>query len=168
MSVLLGDAAAPASWQCSVRRTASGMARSSLDHAHALQAGQVPHPAEVQGQHGQHGDLVGERLGAGDADFRAGVQIDAAVGLAGDAAADHVAQRQRRMPLALRFAQGGQGVGRLAGLRDGQDDGVAVDRRIAIAELARRIRPRPGCGRTPRTDIRRPGPRASWCRRPSG
>ena len=62
---------------------------------------QVPHPAEVQGQHGQDGDLIGERLGAGDADFRAGVQVDAAVGLAGDAAADDVAQRQRRMALAL-------------------------------------------------------------------
>ena len=40
------------------------------------------------------------------------------------------------MALALRLAQGGQRVGRLAGLRDGDDDGVAVDRRIAIAELA--------------------------------
>ena len=95
----------------------------------------MPHAAEVQGQHGQHGHLVGERLGAGDADLGAGVEVDAAVGLAGDAAADDVAQRQRRMPLALRFAQGGQRVGRLARLRDGQDDGVAVDRRIAIAEL---------------------------------
>ena len=40
------------------------------------------------------------------------------------------------MALALALAQGRQRVGRLAGLRDGDDDGVAVDRRIAVAELA--------------------------------
>ena len=43
---------------------------------------------------------------------------------------------KRRVALALRLAQGGQGVGRLARLREGDDDGVAVDGRIAIAELA--------------------------------
>ena len=95
----------------------------------------MPHPAQVEREHGQDDDLVAERLGAGDADFGAGVKIDAAVGLAGDAAADHVAQGQRRMSLALRFAQGGQGVGGFARLRDGQHDRVAVDGRIAIAKL---------------------------------
>ena len=33
----------------------------------------------------QDGDLRRERLGAGDADLRPGMQVDAAVGLAGDA-----------------------------------------------------------------------------------
>ena len=71
------------------------------DHARPLQAGQVAHPAEVEGEHGQDGDLVGERLGAGHADLRPRVEVDAAVGLAGDAAADDVAQGQGRMALAL-------------------------------------------------------------------
>src|SRR5439155_5993477 len=63
-------------------------------------------------------------------------QVDAAVRLAGDAAAHHVAQRQRRVALALALAQRGQRVGRLARLRDRYHDGVAVDRRVAVAELA--------------------------------
>ena len=77
-----------------------------------------------------------ERLGRGHADFRPGVQINAAVGLAGDRAADDVADRQRRMPFAFHFAQGGQRVGRFAALRDGEQQRVAIQRRIAIAQLA--------------------------------
>ena len=96
----------------------------------------MAHAAEVKRQHRQDRDLIHERLGAGDADLRAGVQIDAAVGFAGDAAADDVAEGQRRMALALRLAHRRQRVGRLAGLRQGDDDGVAVQRRIAVAELA--------------------------------
>ena len=89
-----------------------------LDHPAALQARQVAEPAEEQGQHGQDRDLRGERLGAGDADLRPGVQVDAAVGLAGDRAADDVADGQRPVPLPFRLAQGGQRVGRLARLGD--------------------------------------------------
>ena len=80
--------------------------------------------------------LRGERLGRGHADFRPGVQIDAAVGLLGDRAADHVADGQRRMPLALHLAQRRQRVGRFAALRDGEQQRVVVQRRIAIAQLA--------------------------------
>src|SRR5207249_6301452 len=40
------------------------------------------------------------------------------------------------MSFALRLAQGSEGVRGLAGLGNGQDNGVAVDGRIAIAELA--------------------------------
>ena len=64
------------------------------------------------------------------------MQIDAAVGLAGDRAADDVADRQRRMALALHLAQGGQRVGRFAALRDGEQQRVVSQRRIAVAELA--------------------------------
>ena len=35
-------------------------------------------PADEEREHRQHDALAGERLGAGDADFRAGVQVDAA------------------------------------------------------------------------------------------
>ena len=64
------------------------------------------------------------------------MQVDAAVGLARDARPDDVAQRQRRVALALRLAQRRQGVRRLAGLGNCHDDGVAVDGRVAVAELA--------------------------------
>ncbi len=77
-----------------------------------------------------------EGLGRGDADLRAGVQVDAAVGLLGDRAADDVADGQRGVPLAFHLAQGGQRVGRFAALRDGEQQRVVVQRRIAIAQLA--------------------------------
>ena len=97
---------------------------------------QMPQPAEIQGQHRQHDALRRERLRRGDADFRPGVQINAAVGFLGDRAADDVANRQRRMPLALDLAQRGQRVGRLAALRDREQQRVAIHRRVAIAQLA--------------------------------
>ena len=87
-------------------------------------------------QHRQRDALRREGLGRGDADFRPGVQVDAAVGLLGDRAAHDVADRQRRMPLALHLAQGRQRVGRFAALRDGEQQRVVVERRIAIAQLA--------------------------------
>src|SRR6516165_1361240 len=55
--------------------------------------------------------------------------------LARDATADDIAQRQRRVPLALGLAQRSQGVCRLARLRDSYDDRIAVNGRIAIAKL---------------------------------
>ena len=46
-------------------------------------------------------------------------------------------QGERVMAFTFRFAQGRQRVGRLAGLCDGEDDRVALHRRIAIAQLRR-------------------------------
>src|SRR5262249_5446647 len=126
--VTLGD---PLYLVVALQRTADGVGNAAqvVNHVGALDARQVPHPAKVEGEHGQDRDLRGERLGAGNADLGSGVQVDSAVGLAGDGAADDVAQGQRRVALAFRFAQGGQGVGRLARLRDGDNDRVAVHRR---------------------------------------
>ena len=107
-----------------------------LDDPHPGREAQVPQPAEVQGQHRQHRALRGERLGRGHADLRSGAEVDAAVGLLGDRAADHVADAQRGMALALHLPQGGQRVGRLAALRDGEHQRVVVQRRIAVAQLA--------------------------------
>ena len=64
------------------------------------------------------------------------MEIDAAVGLLGDRAADDVADAQGGMPFALHLPQRGQGVGRLAALRDGEKERVVVQRRVAIAEFA--------------------------------
>ena len=83
------------SWHCSVWRMMSGMARSSSMMRTPGGVGQMAHAAQVQGKQRQDGDLGGERLGAGDADLRTGVQVDAAVGFAGDGAADDIAQGQR-------------------------------------------------------------------------
>ena len=66
-----------------------------------------------------------------------GVQINAAVGLAGNRAADDVANRQRRVALAFHFAQGGQRIDRFAALRDGEQHRVGRHRRVAIPQLAR-------------------------------
>ena len=82
---------------------------------------------KYRAQQRHHDALRREGLGRGDADFRAGVQVDAAVGLAGDRAADDVADRQRRVALALHFAQRGERVDRFAALRDGEQQRVAVD-----------------------------------------
>ncbi len=76
------------------RRTASGKgAQLSRHHLASLNTREMQaHAAGVEGQHSQHCDLIGERLGVGDADFGAGVQIDAAVGLTRNTTADDIAQ----------------------------------------------------------------------------
>ncbi|OPZ97749.1 MAG: hypothetical protein BWY71_01504 [Planctomycetes bacterium ADurb.Bin412] len=52
--------------------------------------GHMPAAGDIEGHHGQNGDLAGEGLGGGDADFRAYVQVDAGIGFPGDGAADGV------------------------------------------------------------------------------
>src|SRR6516162_4503851 len=95
----------------------------------------MPRAAEMDRKQGQHGDLGGEGLGAGDADLRSGVKVDAAVHGSGDGAADDVADAERALSLAFRFAQGGQRVRSFARLSDADDDRVLLHGRIAIAEL---------------------------------
>ncbi len=97
----------------------------------------MPHSAKVQREQGQRGDLRRKGLGRSHADFRAGVQVNPAVGFAGDRRADHVADRQRRVPFALAFPHGREGVGRLAALRDREHHRPRAQGRIAIAQLAR-------------------------------
>ncbi len=74
------------------------------------------HLAEVERENGERGELAGERFGGGDADFRAGVSVNRAVGFAGDHGADDVADGERLRALLLGFALGGERVGRFAGL----------------------------------------------------
>ena len=80
----------------------------------ALQDAQVAEPGQPERHQRERGDLAGERLGAGDADLGAGVQVDAAVHLARDGRADHVDQPERAGAAALGLADGRQRVGRLA------------------------------------------------------
>ena len=119
----------------------------------------------MKGEQEQHRDLGRERLGAGDADLGAGVEVDAAVGLAGDRAADGVDDRQSRMPSTLGFSQGAERVGRLARLAQDEDERPIVERCIAVAELAGVLDLDRADARAARSGIRPRARRASSCRR---
>ena len=99
--------------------------------------GHVPDPAEQQAEQRERGGHVGQRLGRGHRDLRAGVQEHAAAALAGDGAADHVDRAEDLAALALQLLHGHQRVQRLAGLADRDVQGVGVDDGIAVAELGR-------------------------------
>ena len=81
----------------------------------------------------------GERFGRGDADLRPGVHVDAAIAFAGDGARHVVANAEGAMAFALALAQGRERIGRLAALRDDEDERVLRQRHVAIAELAREL-----------------------------
>ena len=92
--------------------------------------------AELERQQEERGKLRGECLGGGDADLRAGVGVDGAVGFAGHHGPDHVADGDGLRAEADHLALGGQGVGGFAGLGDEQAQRVAVGNGIAIAVFA--------------------------------
>ena len=120
-------------------RTSPSEPGNRFDRVHdgqAVRERELSEPAEVKRQEQEHGHLGGKRLGAGDADLGTGVEIDAAVGLACDGAADGVDDRQRGVPAALRLVERTQGIGRLARLAEHEDQRPIVERGIAIAELA--------------------------------
>ena len=86
--------------------------------------------AEVEREGEQRGELGGEGLGAGHADFRPGVGGDDALRLARDGGADDVADGEGGRALGDHLKLGGDGVGGFAALGDEQaeraGDGVAV------------------------------------------
>ena len=85
----------------------------------------------------ERGELGGEGLGRGDADFRAGAGDEAQRAFAHDGRFRHVADGQR-LGLAERLgvAQRGQRVGGFTGLRDGDDQLARVGHRDAVAVFA--------------------------------
>jgi hypothetical protein len=101
----------------------------------AVVARQAAMAAEQQRQQRQHRDLARERLGRGDADLGAGVDVDAAVRLARDRGADDVDDAQRLGATTTRLAHGRQRVDGLARLGDHQHQRALVDDRVAVAEL---------------------------------
>src|SRR5262245_44771383 len=107
-----------------------------LDDSHAGTVAEMANATEVEPEHGERQTLRREGLGRGDADFWSGVQIDAAVGLLSDGAADDVANRERRVTFAFHFALHGECVGRCASLRDVEEHRFAFDRRIAVERYA--------------------------------
>ena len=81
------------------------------------------------------GDLADERLGRGDADLQAGARVEHAVGVARGLRAHDVGDRQHRGAALARQAHRRQRVGRLAGLRDADDEVAGADHRVAVAVL---------------------------------
>ena len=90
---------------------------------------------EQERNHGKYGDLACERLGARDADFRACVQIDAAVACACDGRADSVTDGKCGCAFLLGFLEGGERVGGFAGLADGDYECTRLDDGVSVAEL---------------------------------
>ena len=84
-------------------------------------------------------DLGEERLGRGDGDLRPGVGVDDRVRLARDRRAVGVADREHLRALLPGVAECHQGVHGLAALADRDHQGVAVEDRVAVAELRRQL-----------------------------
>ncbi len=89
-------------------------------------------------EHAERGELRGERLGRGHADLRARAREHHELGFAHQRAFGHVADGERRQIAGLlREAQRGERVGRLARLRDRDEQRILRHHRIAIAVFAR-------------------------------
>ena len=84
----------------------------------------MPSSSQLDGQHGQHRHLGGKGLGTGDADFRPDAQIDAGIGHPCDGGTDHVDDAQDGRAAFFGLFDDGQGVGGLAGLTNGDNNGA--------------------------------------------
>jgi hypothetical protein len=134
LRVALRDLLDVGAWR-RARRTRSGAPLQRLHELDAVAEAHVAHAAEVERQHRADQQLRGERLGRGDADLGPDVLVDAAVGLAGDGGADDIVDREHLVALALGFAHRGERVDRLAGLAHHEEERVAIERGVAVAEL---------------------------------
>ena len=86
-------------------------------------------------------ELCAVGLGGGHGDFRSGQSIEYLVSLPGNGASHHVDHGKGAHALLLRHPQGGQGVRRLAGLADNDDQGAFVEGGPPVAELRRQLHP---------------------------
>jgi hypothetical protein len=94
-------------------------------------------PREREGEQAQGDQLGGEGLGGGHADLGAGAGHHRHVGFPHQRAFRHVADAQAaQVAHLLRGTQGGEGVGGLAGLGDGDEQRVGRDHDLPVAELA--------------------------------
>ena len=90
---------------------------------------------DLEGDHGEDGQLGGEGLGAGYADLGSGMGIGAGVGDAGDGGADDVDDAEDKGAVLLCFFDGDDGIGGFAALGDGDDHVTGVDDGVAITEF---------------------------------
>ena len=91
---------------------------------------------KMRGKRGKHRKLASERLGAGDADFRAGVRRQQQIGLTRHRTGRHVDDDGDGLPLGLAVAQGGKRISGLAALRNEQRQPAGLQHRLAVTELA--------------------------------
>ena len=96
---------------------------------------EAPRQAELEREECHRCELGRERFRRGDADLDACSRIDNPVGLTGQRAAEHIADRDRSRALVPGLAQSGQGVGSLPGLGDWNREHAAVEDRSTVTEL---------------------------------
>ena len=156
------SACTAASWRiiCSIQegtwRSASRCSRAASGGERAAQ------PAELHREQVERGELGRERLGRGDADLRAGVRVErAAVALARDRRADHVADRERLRAARLRAPSPPRACRRSRPTARSRGTGRARRRAGRGSGTRSRARPRPGCARAPRSSAARRGRRAT-------
>ena len=96
--------------------------------------------ADVDAQHEHNDELRRVGFRRRDSDFRACVGVDDLVGLAGDGRAHDVRDSHRTGAKTFGFAQGGQGIARLAGLADDNHEAARIHQGIAVAEFTGNVR----------------------------
>src|SRR6188472_4195671 len=96
----------------------------------------MSHPAKKQPDGNEDGDLRSERLRGRDANLGPGMHVNTAVALARDAAGDVVADAEGAIAFAPAFAHRSQLIRGLTALANGEHQGVACHRRIAMPEYA--------------------------------
>ena len=88
-----------------------------------------------QGHLGQYGNLGGEGFGGGHPDFGTGMGIGAGMGGPGYGGTNHIANAQDGGSFFFGHFDGGQGIGRFSGLRDGDDHVFGVNHRVSVPEF---------------------------------
>ena len=91
--------------------------------------------SEQKCNHGEHGHLACECLGASHTDFWAGVQVNATVACTCNRRTHAVTDGERGCALLLRFLQSGKRVCRFTGLADGEHERTRLDNRVSVAEF---------------------------------
>ena len=71
-------------------------------------------------------------LGGGDADFGAGVDVETAIGGAGNRRTDYVDDPDAQRPLTLRVLESAQSIRGFTGLRDENNGIIAEERALTI------------------------------------
>lgn len=106
------------------------------DHIASLAVREMANASKKKTKERENRQLRGEGLRCGDADLRSRVHVDAAIAFAGDRAGDIIADAKRAMPFALALTQSGKCIGSFTALADDKSECVALERDIAVAELA--------------------------------
>ncbi len=96
---------------------------------------EITEATKVECEHCANHDLRSECFGRCNADLWTRMLIDAAVALASNGGADAVVDRQGAVAFTSGFAECAECIDRFARLADGDDEGVFIQRRVAVAKL---------------------------------